>query len=81
MLTSSLVDQSLQRCPAGLRGDVRSEWDELKQHDVMFLLRVAPPDEIAIADVRAAGREPTPADIYGLRRCRGCEIIEVCKVL
>ncbi len=22
----------------GLRGDVRSEWDELKQHDVMFLI-------------------------------------------
>lgn len=30
--------------PAGMRGDVRAEWEELKQHDVLFLLSIQPPD-------------------------------------
>lgn len=28
-----------------LRGDVRSEWDELKEHDVLFLLTIRPPTD------------------------------------
>lgn len=31
---------------SNLRPDIRSEWDELKQHDVLFLLTIRPPDSI-----------------------------------
>jgi hypothetical protein len=58
---------------AGLRGDVRSEWDEAKQHDVLFLLTLRPP----AANALAAGQQPTPAELYGLVAVRGCEVIEV----
>lgn len=63
---------------AGLRGDVRGDWDELKQHDVVFLVTVRPPDEVALAALRDSGAEPTPADLYGLVCVRGAEVIEVC---
>ncbi len=62
---------------AGLRGDVRSEWDEAKQHDVLFLLTLRPPAANALAAARAAGQQPTPAELYGLVAVRGCEVIEV----
>ena len=29
-----------------MRPEMRSEWDELKQHDVLFLLTIRPPDSI-----------------------------------
>ena len=29
-----------------MRPEIRSEWDELKQHDVLFLLTIRPPDSI-----------------------------------
>lgn len=66
-------------CPARaeLRGDVRGEWDELKQHDVVFLVTVRPPDEVALAALRESGAEPTPADLYGLVYVRGAEVVEV----
>lgn len=43
---------------SNLRPDIRAEWDELKQHDVLFLLTIRPPDSItrsymAQAKVRA----------------------------
>lgn len=31
---------------SSLRPDIRAEWDELRQHDVLFLLAVRPPDAI-----------------------------------
>ena len=62
---------------AGLRGDVRGEWDEMKQHDVVFLLTVRPPDQAALQLLRADGAEPSPADIHGLFYVRGAEVIEV----
>jgi len=62
---------------AGLRGDVRGEWDELKQHDVVFLLTVQPPDQATLAMLRADGAEPSPADAHGLIYVRGAEVIEV----
>ena len=62
---------------AGLRGDVRAEWDETKQHDVLFLLTLRPPPAHAVAAARAGGGEPTPAELYGLIAVRGCEVIEV----
>ena len=69
---------------AGLRGDVRSEWDETKQHDVLFLLTVQPPDQVALGAIRDRGEEPTPAQKHGLIYVRGAEVIEVrhlCTVL
>ncbi|CAL8471736.1 g11278 [Coccomyxa elongata] len=60
-----------------LRGDVRGEWDEMKQHDVVFLLTVRPPDQAALQLLRADGAEPSPADIHGLFYVRGAEVIEV----
>lgn len=29
-----------------LRPDIKAEWDELRQHDVLFLLTIRPPDSI-----------------------------------
>ncbi|GLI62109.1 hypothetical protein VaNZ11_004692 [Volvox africanus] len=60
-----------------LRGDVRAEWDELKQHDVLFLLTIRPPTAAAAAAAFADGREPNAAEKHGLVYVRGCEVIEV----
>ncbi|EFJ49751.1 hypothetical protein VOLCADRAFT_104194 [Volvox carteri f. nagariensis] len=60
-----------------LRGDVRAEWDELKQHDVLFLMTVRPPAAAAAAALFADGREPNAAEKHGLVYVRGCEVIEV----
>ncbi|GIL75166.1 hypothetical protein Vretimale_7780 [Volvox reticuliferus] len=60
-----------------LRGDVRAEWDELKQHDVLFLLTVRPPTAAAAAAAFADGREPNAAEKHGLVYVRGCEVVEV----
>ena len=56
---------------------MRSEWDETKQHDVLFLLTVQPPDQVALAAIRGRGEEPTPAQQHGLIYVRGAEVIEV----
>jgi len=60
-----------------LRGDVRSEWDELKEHDVLFLLTIRPPTDQEAAAMHVDGREPSPMERFGLVYCRGCEVIEV----
>ena len=39
------------------RHDVREEWDELKEHDVVFLLSLQPPDAAQRAALEAAGEE------------------------
>ena len=62
---------------AELRGDVRGEWDDMKQHDVVFLLTVRPPDQATLAQLRSEGAEPSPADTHGLVYVRGAEVIEV----
>ena len=56
---------------------MRSEWDETKQHDVLFLLTVQPPDQVALGALRDRGEEPTPAQQHGLVYVRGAEVIEV----
>ena len=53
-----------------LRGPAREEWDELKQHDVVFLLRADGGDG-------AAAGGASPAERFGLRRARGAEVVEV----
>ena len=62
---------------AGLRGDVRSEWDEVKQHDVLFLMTMDPPEPSDIARLTEAGTTPSPAERFGLTCVRGCEVLEV----
>lgn len=54
-----------------------AEWDELKQHDVLFLLTVRPPTAAAAAAAFADGREPNVVEKHGLAYVRGCEVIEV----
>uniref|UniRef100_A0A7S3R311 Intron-binding protein aquarius n=1 Tax=Dunaliella tertiolecta TaxID=3047 RepID=A0A7S3R311_DUNTE len=60
-----------------LRGNIRAEWDELKLHDVLFLLTIRPPSGAEVAEMFEGGRKPNAAEKYGLVYVRGCEIIEV----
>lgn len=67
-----------------MRGDVRSEWDGTKQHDVLFLLTIDPPDAHELVEIRreaeaapGEGAAPSPDKLYGLVTVRGCEVIEV----
>lgn len=60
-----------------MRGDIRSEWDETKQHDVLFLLTVRPPDAADLALLAQDGSQLHPAEKFGLVYVRGCEVIEV----
>jgi intron-binding protein aquarius len=58
----------------GLRGAHRSEWDELKEHDVLFLLSITP-------RLTPLGKEDLAGisvpERYGLQYVRGCEVIEM----
>ncbi len=56
-----------------LRGEVRAEWDELRQHDVLFLLTLRPPSGADVAAM-SEGRTPSAAEKYGLVYVRGCEV-------
>ena len=49
------------------RNDVRDEWDELKEHDVLFLLTVQPPSAKEAADAMASGGEDAIARAAGLQ--------------
>ena len=60
-----------------MRGDIRSEWDETKQHDVLFLLTIRPPDQAELALLQQDGAELHPAEKFGLAYVRGCEVLEV----
>uniref|UniRef100_A0A383WJ31 Uncharacterized protein n=1 Tax=Tetradesmus obliquus TaxID=3088 RepID=A0A383WJ31_TETOB len=66
----------------GMRGDVASGWDELKQHDVLFLMGVNPPNEQEAAEAAEAARlrkgQPLPlVQRVGLLAVRGAEVVEV----
>ncbi|BBN15051.1 intron-binding protein aquarius [Marchantia polymorpha subsp. ruderalis] len=56
------------------RGEKRSEWDELKEHDVLFLLSITPPPKVL--DKEEAAKLSVP-ERFGLVYVRGCEIIEM----
>ena len=69
---------------AGMRGDVQAEWDGTKQHDVVFLLTIDPPDTHTLQQLRkdaeaagGTGAKPSPDKLHGLVRVRGCEVVEV----
>ncbi|KAJ7534618.1 hypothetical protein O6H91_13G103100 [Diphasiastrum complanatum] len=56
------------------RGAMRSEWDELKEHDVLFLLSIQPPLEQLSKDEASDVSVP---ERFGLQYVRGCEVIEI----
>ncbi|KAJ0637624.1 putative intron-binding protein aquarius [Helianthus annuus] len=56
------------------RTQIRSEWNALKEHDVLFLLCIRPSFEPLSADEAANASVPQK---LGLQFVRGCEIIEI----
>ncbi|KAH7440467.1 hypothetical protein KP509_04G109200 [Ceratopteris richardii] len=56
------------------KGPMRSEWDELKEHDVLFLLSIQPPLEQLS---NAESLELSVLERFGLQYVRGCEVIEM----
>ncbi|CAL1394512.1 unnamed protein product [Linum trigynum] len=56
------------------RSQVRSEWDSLKEHDVLFLLSIRPSFEPLSAE--EAEKASVPQRL-GLHFVRGCEVIEI----
>ncbi|CAL1411701.1 unnamed protein product [Linum trigynum] len=56
------------------RSQIRSEWDSLKEHDVLFLLSIRPSFEPLSAE--EAERASVPQRL-GLQYVRGCEVIEI----
>ncbi|GKV09176.1 hypothetical protein SLEP1_g20718 [Rubroshorea leprosula] len=56
------------------RAQIRSEWDALKEHDVLFLLSIRPSFEPLSAEEAAKASVPQR---LGLQYVRGCEIIEI----
>ncbi|KAL9235786.1 hypothetical protein vseg_010522 [Gypsophila vaccaria] len=59
---------------ASYRAHIRSEWDALKEHDVLFLLSVCPSFEPLSPE--EADKATVPQRL-GLQYVRGCEVIEV----
>jgi intron-binding protein aquarius len=64
------------------RGDVKDEWDELKEHDVVFLLSIRPPNDCERAGMSETGIAATaglrcnfslcPFCCFLSRLCFGC---------
>lgn len=59
---------------ASYRHQIRSEWDGLKEHDVLFLLSIKPTFEPLSAD--EADKSTVPERL-GLQFVRGCEVTEI----
>ncbi|CAJ1933008.1 unnamed protein product [Sphenostylis stenocarpa] len=56
------------------RAQIRSEWDALKEHDVLFLLSIRPSFEPLSAEEEEKASVPQK---LGLQYVRGCEVIEI----
>ncbi|XP_062173985.1 uncharacterized protein LOC133879426 [Alnus glutinosa] len=56
------------------KAQIRSEWNALKEHDVLFLLSIQPSFEPLSAEEAAKASVPQR---LGLQYVRGCEIIEI----
>ncbi|XP_031121406.1 RNA helicase aquarius isoform X2 [Ipomoea triloba] len=59
---------------ASYKAQIRSEWNALKEHDVLFLLSIRPSFEPLSAEEAAKATVPQR---LGLQYVRGCEIIEI----
>ncbi|KAJ3673427.1 hypothetical protein LUZ60_006801 [Juncus effusus] len=68
------VTAEIEFTVSSYRAQVRSEWDSLKEHDVLFLLSIRPSFVPLSADV--ADKSTVPERL-GLQFVRGCEVIEV----
>lgn len=56
------------------RAQIRSEWDALKEHDVLFLLSIQPSFEPLSTEEAAKATVPQK---LGLQYVRGCEVLEI----
>lgn len=56
------------------RSHIRSEWNALKEHDVLFLLSIRPSYEPLSAEEAAKSSVP---ERLGLQYVRGCEVVEI----
>ncbi|KAF5195306.1 Rna helicase aquarius [Thalictrum thalictroides] len=56
------------------KGQMRSEWNSLKEHDVLFLLAIYPSFEPLSTEEAAKSSVP---EKLGLKYVRGCEVIEL----
>ncbi|CAN6300708.1 unnamed protein product [Urochloa humidicola] len=56
------------------RHQIKSEWDALKEHDVLFLLSIRPSFEPLSPEESAKSTVP---ERLGLQYVRGCEVIEI----
>lgn len=59
---------------ASYKTHIRSEWNSIKEHDVLFLLSIRPSFEPLSAEETA---KSTVLDRLGLQYVRGCEVIEI----
>ncbi|KAH7656226.1 CWF11 family protein [Dioscorea alata] len=59
---------------ASYKAHIRSEWNALKEHDVLFLLSIRPSFEPLSAEEAARSTVP---ERLGLQFVRGCEVIEI----
>lgn len=77
MQTTVSIGACLAFGDTGLRGDVRGEWDEVKQHDVLFLITIRPPTARQLAQLRSRDEPPSIMEVSGLVTVRGAEVIEI----
>ena len=56
------------------KGDMRSEWEAVRQRDVIFLMTMTDPDA---KKQQADSSKQTFGEKYGLERLRGAEVLEV----
>ncbi len=58
-------------------GPVRAEWDDLKEHDVVFLVKFAKPEENAVSSTGSEDMTKTFKEEKGIEFVRGAEIVTV----
>ena len=61
----------------GMRQEVKQEWDQLKQHDVLFVLALSPTDDLREKRIDWKGPVDVALKESGLKHVRGCEVIEI----
>ena len=60
------------------RQSVLEEWDQIRQHDVLFLLSLSPGDEPNSSNAAPTATEGDSLGVlrkYGLKHVRGCEVV------
>jgi len=70
------VRAEVRWCLTGLLPHVRMEWDQLREHDVIFLLRIEAPDEPFEGKVIDLAVDEFPKK-FGVTALRGAEVLEL----